>query len=208
MLPLKPNQIHRYTEKQRPLKLFWSLDALISPRDDTLIASHHNMWFATDFVPCYTWMKSCLQTLIISYISGELSSPSFQTSQLAAAVIPTFQTPLKLFTLEEKFLRLWYTILFTLLWLSSGNILLENVFFSIECNTLRNNGSKKFLPVGLRLYPQPFSSEERFVEERVCQPSSPKEPFWKQQKEFFKDPWRTFSSRVCQGFLYHNIKGL
>lgn len=90
MLPHKPRRVP-YTEKQKALKLF-SLNALIPPCDDTLIASHHSMWFGTDFVPRHTWMKSCLQTMIISYISGELSSPSSQTSQLAAADIPTFQT--------------------------------------------------------------------------------------------------------------------
>lgn len=100
MLSLKHSQsrIHRQTKAIKKKKKF-GRDVLIPPRDDTLIASHHNMWFATDFVPCYTWMRNCLQTLIISYISRELSSPSSQTPQLAAAAIPTFLTPLKRFTL-------------------------------------------------------------------------------------------------------------
>ena len=85
--------------------------------------------FTPDFVPCYTWMKNRLQTLIVSYISGTLSSPSSQTSQLAVAAIPTFLTLLKCFTLEEMFLKLWYTIPVTLFSESSLDKVLRKFLF-------------------------------------------------------------------------------
>lgn len=61
------------------------------------------MWFATDFLPCHTRMKIRLQTLIISHISRELSSTSLPgPPSWSLLSIPTFLTPLKLFTLEKN----------------------------------------------------------------------------------------------------------
>lgn len=117
----------RCTEKQRPLN---GPNALISPREDHLIASHPSRGFAADFVPCYTRMKICQQTRIISCISRELSSHSSQTSQPAVVVIPTFQTPVQLDTLPQNFLKLWHPILFTI---TDDNLELAVGIFSQTC---------------------------------------------------------------------------
>lgn len=121
-----------YTEKQKSLKMFCS-QCSHSSLGWTLIASHHNMWFATDFVPCYTWMKSGMQTLIISCISGELSLPflpwppswlplSFQHSKLHYSHLRKRSS--------NSNVRYAKPLLWGYSWLTCGNIIFKNVVFN------------------------------------------------------------------------------
>ena len=57
---------------------------------------------------------------------------------------------------------------------NNANINLQLVVLSLflepaQSDTLRNKGSKRVPPEGLKFYPEPFVSEEPFFEERVCQ---------------------------------------
>lgn len=97
----------------------------------TLIASHHNMWFVMDFVPCYTWMKSGMQTLIISCISFCcLSSPDLPAGCRCHSNIPNYTIHTWGNIPQTLNVRYAKPLLWGYLWLTCGNIIFKNVFFN------------------------------------------------------------------------------
>ena len=83
----------------------------------------------------------------------------------------------------------WLGNMFPACW----NTHLTEKLLQAHVDTLRNNGSKRALPDGLRFYPEPFASEEPCFEETVCQGFSVRLRF----------PLRTLY--IKQTFLEHYI---